>query len=114
MFACTLLRDTDTGLDHQPGAGRSSFELPDDAGAGYALRAGGAGGGGVLVLDVFEHPEPRLLVNEVKATMEFRNSIEPTRVNILARIVESVLELAHERAERSGGAEPSLLTAAGN
>lgn len=71
-------------------------------------------GDGVLVLDGFEHPKRRLLVSEVKVTMEFRNSIEPPRVNILARIVESVLELAHEHAERSASAEPSLLTAAGN
>ena len=41
-------------------------------------------GGGVLAIDLFEHPERGLLINEVNHTMEFRNSIAPTGVDIPA------------------------------
>jgi [lysine-biosynthesis-protein LysW]--L-2-aminoadipate ligase len=41
-----------------------------------------------------ETPDGRLLVNEVNHTMEFRNSIDTTGVNIPGRIVDYVLEVA--------------------
>jgi [lysine-biosynthesis-protein LysW]--L-2-aminoadipate ligase len=50
------------------------------------VRAARAVGGGVLALDVFEDAERGLLVNEINHTMEFRNSIAPTGVDIPARI----------------------------
>jgi [lysine-biosynthesis-protein LysW]--L-2-aminoadipate ligase len=43
-------------------------------------------GGGILAIDLFE-TEQGLLVNEVNHNMEFRNSIDPTGVDIPARIV---------------------------
>jgi [lysine-biosynthesis-protein LysW]--L-2-aminoadipate ligase len=58
------------------------------------LRAARAVGGGVLALDVFEHPERGLLVNEINHTMEFRNSIAPTGVDIAARVVEYAIQQA--------------------
>ncbi len=51
-------------------------------------------GGGVLAVDLLETSDGRLLVNEVNYTMEFRNSIDVTGVNIPARVVEYVLETA--------------------
>ncbi|MDE2752776.1 MAG: lysine biosynthesis protein LysX [Gemmatimonadota bacterium] len=54
--------------------------------AEVSLRAAGAMGGGVLAVDLFE-TAGGLLVNEVNYTMEFRNSIEVTGVNIPERIV---------------------------
>ena len=48
-------------------------------------------GGGVLAVDLFESTEG-LLVNEVNYTMEFRNSIDTTGVNIPKRVVTYVLE----------------------
>ena len=47
-------------------------------------------GGGLLAIDLFETPNG-LVVNEVNHTMEFRNSIETTGVNIPASMVEYVL-----------------------
>lgn len=61
------------------------------------LAAAYAVGGGVLAIDVFELPDGRLLVNEVNYTMEFRNSLEPTGVDVPARIVQFVLETAEGR-----------------
>ncbi|HEY0601569.1 MAG TPA: hypothetical protein VGD58_01600, partial [Herpetosiphonaceae bacterium] len=49
-------------------------------------------GGGILAVDLLETQDGRLLVNEVNHTMEFRNSIDTTGVNIPARIVDYVLE----------------------
>ena len=55
-------------------------------------------GGGVVALDIFEDPERGLLVNEINYTMEFRNSIETTGVNIPAKVIDYVLEVG--RGER--------------
>ncbi|RMG10136.1 MAG: lysine biosynthesis protein LysX [Planctomycetota bacterium] len=55
------------------------------------VRAGHAVGGGVVAVDVLECPERGFLVNEVNYTMEFRNSIEPTGVDIPARLVDYAL-----------------------
>lgn len=50
-------------------------------------------GGGLLAIDVFES-ENGLTINEVNHTMEFRNSITTTGVNIPALMVEYVLAQA--------------------
>ena len=54
--------------------------------AELSLRAARAVGGGVVAVDLFETPT-ELLVNEVNYTMEFRNSIDTTGVNIPSHIV---------------------------
>ncbi|MGC9469017.1 MAG: lysine biosynthesis protein LysX [Anaerolineae bacterium] len=51
-------------------------------------------GGGVVALDVFEDPDRGLLVNEINYTMEFRNSIDTTGVNIPAKVIDYVLDVA--------------------
>ncbi|OGP57960.1 MAG: lysine biosynthesis enzyme LysX [Deltaproteobacteria bacterium RBG_13_49_15] len=57
-----------------------------------SVRAAQAVGGGVVAIDVFETPAG-LSVNEVNYTMEFRNSITVTGVNIPAKVVDYVLEV---------------------
>jgi [lysine-biosynthesis-protein LysW]--L-2-aminoadipate ligase len=57
------------------------------------VRAARAVGGGVVAIDVLEGAEG-LLVNEVNYTMEFRNSIDTTGVNIPAKVVDFVLAAA--------------------
>ena len=59
--------------------------------ASLSVAAAHAVGGGVLAIDLFESTEG-LLVNEVNYTMEFRNSIDTTGVNIPGRVVTYVLE----------------------
>lgn len=56
-------------------------------------RTAGAVGGGILAVDLFE-TDDGLTVNEVNHTMEFRNSIDTTGVNIPARMVDYLLENA--------------------
>ena len=50
-------------------------------------------GGGILAVDVLESPRG-LLVNEINATMEFRNSIAPTGVDIPGIVADYVLATA--------------------
>ena len=57
------------------------------------VRAARAVGGGVVAIDVLEGPDG-LQVIEVNYTMEFRNSIDTTGVDIPARVVDYVLEVA--------------------
>lgn len=52
------------------------------------------GAGGILAIDVLEAPGRGLLVCEVNHTMEFRNSIAPTGVDIPRRMAEYVLGVA--------------------
>jgi [lysine-biosynthesis-protein LysW]--L-2-aminoadipate ligase len=58
--------------------------------ADISLAAANAVGGGILAVDLFE-TDGDLSVNEVNYTMEFRNSIETTGVNIPARVVDFTL-----------------------
>jgi [lysine-biosynthesis-protein LysW]--L-2-aminoadipate ligase len=58
-----------------------------------SIRASKAVGGGIVAIDVFE-TEKGLLVNEVNYTMEFKNSIKPTGVNIPGKIVDFTLRVA--------------------
>jgi len=74
------------------GAVATGCPVTDEIGA-VSLAAAQAVGGGVLAVDLFETPDG-VLVNEVNYTMEFRNSIDTTGVNIPAHMVEYVLENA--------------------
>ena len=56
-------------------------------------------GGGILAVDVLESPRG-LLVNEINATMEFRNSIAPTSVDIPGIVADYVLATARGEATR--------------
>jgi len=60
------------------------------------VKAAKAVGGGVLAIDVLER-EGELLVNEVNYTMEFRNSIDTTGVNIPAKMIDYVLDVANTK-----------------
>jgi [lysine-biosynthesis-protein LysW]--L-2-aminoadipate ligase len=58
------------------------------------VAAAKAVGGGIVGVDVLEDPERGYLVNEVNYTIEFRNSIVSTGVDIPNRIVDYVLAVA--------------------
>jgi [lysine-biosynthesis-protein LysW]--L-2-aminoadipate ligase len=72
-----------------------------------SVAAARAMGGGIVAIDVLETADGRLLVNEVNYTMEFRNSIAVTGVDIPARVVAYVLRVG-ERA--MGTAHPPHAT----
>lgn len=62
--------------------------------ADLCARAAAAVGGGVLALDLFEDPHRGLLVNEINHSMEFRNSVEPTGVDIPGAVADFVIRVA--------------------
>ena len=58
------------------------------------LKAAKAVGGGVLAVDLVEHPEKGLLVNEVNHTMEFHTVQPLTGIDIAGEIVSYVVKVA--------------------
>ena len=78
--------------------------------------AAAAVGGGVLAVDLLESSDG-MLVNEVNYTMEFRNSIDTTGVDIPAKIIDYVIAVASGDGGRPGpclAAVPDgVVTAAG-
>lgn len=99
---CAIYRYSDHWLTNTARGGRAENCPVSDEIAEISLAAARAVGGGVVAIDILES-ERGLLVNEVNYTMEFRNSIETTGVNIPARIVEYTLEQG-ERVGRSSAA----------
>jgi [lysine-biosynthesis-protein LysW]--L-2-aminoadipate ligase len=61
------------------------------------LRASKAVGGGVLAIDLVEHPEKGILVNEINHTMEFHTVQPLSGIDIAGEIVDYVLKVAQER-----------------
>lgn len=89
---CAIYRDAPHWITNTARGGRATNcritpELDDCSRA-----AARAVGGGVVAVDLLES-DRGLLVNEVNYTMEFRNSIDTTGVNIPAKIVDFVLQL---------------------
>jgi len=64
------------------------------------MRAAHAVGEGILAIDVLEDERRGLLVNEINATMEFRNSIAPTGVDIPNEMLDYVLSGVQEETVR--------------
>ncbi|HEV2107891.1 MAG TPA: lysine biosynthesis protein LysX [Thermomicrobiales bacterium] len=60
--------------------------------------AAAAVGGGILAVDLLESREG-MLVNEVNYTMEFRNSIDTTGVDIPAKIIDYVIAMGSRKSE---------------
>ena len=71
------------------GAVASKCEVTDEV-AQISLAAANAVGGGIVAVDLFESADG-LLVNEVNYTMEFRNSIDTTGIDIPARVADYVI-----------------------
>lgn len=60
-------------------------------------RAAAAVGGDIVAVDLLECPRRGLLINEVNHSMEFRNSVETSGVDIPGRIAACVVRIAQER-----------------
>jgi len=63
-----------------------------------SLRAARAVGGGVLAVDLVEHPERGLIVNEVNHTMEFHTMQPLSGIDIAGEIVDYTVNRARLRA----------------
>ena len=76
------------------GARASKCEVTPEV-AEISLAAAKAVGGGIVAVDLFES-EAGLLVNEVNYTMEFRNSIDTTGVDIPQLVADYVIGLVKQ------------------
>ena len=94
---CAIYRHSEHWVTNTArGAVTSNCPVSDELNE-LCMRAAHAVGGGILAIDVFEDPERGLMVNEINATMEFRNSIAPTGVNIPQEMLDYVLSHVRER-----------------
>jgi [lysine-biosynthesis-protein LysW]--L-2-aminoadipate ligase len=96
---CAIYRDSKHWITNTARGGIASNcpvtpELND-----LCVAAADAIGGGVVALDVFEDPDRGLLINEINYTMEFRNSIDTTGVNIPSRVIDYTLSVAKGRSQ---------------
>ena len=55
------------------------------------VRAADAVGGGILAVDLLEDARGNFVVNEINHTMEFRNSSQPTGVDIAQEVIDFVI-----------------------
>ncbi len=62
-------------------------------------RAAACVGGDIVAVDLLECPQRGLLVNELNHSMEFRNSVDASGVDIPGRVAEYALGLVPNRAE---------------
>ena len=91
---CAIYRSADHWITNTARGGRASNcpVTPEiDALCRQAALAVSGGASGVLAIDLLEDPARGLLVCEVNHTMEFRNSIDTTGVNIPERIARYAL-----------------------
>ncbi len=87
---CAIYRTSENWITNTARGGvASNCPLTSDL-VDVCRRTAHAMGGGLLAIDLFE-TNNGLVVNEVNHTMEFRNSIDTTGVNIPALMVEYVL-----------------------
>jgi [lysine-biosynthesis-protein LysW]--L-2-aminoadipate ligase len=90
---CAIYRTSQHWITNTARGGQASNCPVTPEIAEVSLAAARAVGGGVVAVDLLES-ERGLLVNEVNYTMEFRNSIDTTGVDIPAKIVDFVLDTA--------------------
>jgi [lysine-biosynthesis-protein LysW]--L-2-aminoadipate ligase len=111
---CGIYRDSPHWITNTARGGQATNCPITDELDHLSRAAAKAVGGGVVAVDLFES-ERGLLVNEVNYTMEFRNSIDTTGVDIPGKIVDYTLEVGTiERARRQAEAfasDPALAPA---
>jgi [lysine-biosynthesis-protein LysW]---L-2-aminoadipate ligase len=90
---CAIYRSSENWITNTARGGVATNCPVTDEIADLCRRAAHAMGGGLLALDLFE-TENGLTVNEINHTMEFRNSITTTGVNIPEKMVDYVLAQA--------------------
>lgn len=87
---CAIYRSSENWITNTARGGVATNCPVTDEIAELCQRAARVVGGGLLALDLFE-TDNGLTVNEINHTMEFRNSIATTGVNIPQKMVEYVL-----------------------
>lgn len=97
---CAIYRDSSHWITNTARGGQASNCPVTPELNALCVASAKAVGGGVLAVDVLEDPDRGYLVSEVNYTMEFRNSIATTGVNIPDRMIDYALQVA-----KNGGAQ---------
>ncbi len=90
---CAIYRSSENWITNTARGGVATNCPITDEIAELCQRAARAVGGGLLALDLFE-TDNGMTINEINHTMEFRNSIATTGVNIPEKMVEYILKSA--------------------
>ncbi|GIW52408.1 MAG: lysine biosynthesis enzyme LysX [Gemmatimonadales bacterium] len=93
---CAIYRYSDHWITNTARGGRAQNCPVTEELNRLSVAAARAVGGGVVAIDLLETKDGRLLVNEVNYTMEFRNSIAVTGVDIPGRVADYVLQVARD------------------
>ena len=93
---CAIYRSSDNWITNTARGGVATNCPITDEMADLCQHAALAVGGGMLALDLFE-TESGFTINEINHTMEFRNSITTTGVNIPRKMVEYVIAKANAK-----------------
>jgi len=91
-----IYRTSEHWITNTARGGIASNCVVTDAISDLSLRAAQAVGGGIVAIDIFETAQG-LMVNEVNYTMEFKNSIHTTGVDIPKCIVDYVIQVAERK-----------------
>ncbi len=91
---CAIYRYSDHWITNTARGGRAENCPVTEEVDRLSRAAAAAVGGGVVAVDLLETREGRLLVNEVNYTMEFKNSIHTTGVDIPGKVADYVLRVA--------------------
>lgn len=94
---CAIYRSSENWITNTARGGIATNCPVTDELAELCVRAAQAVGGGLLALDLFE-TENGFSINEINHTMEFRNSITTTGVNIPQKMIEYVLQNVRQKA----------------
>jgi [lysine-biosynthesis-protein LysW]--L-2-aminoadipate ligase len=107
---CGITRSSEHWITNTARGGQSA-ECPITPDIDRLSRAAAqAVGGGVVAIDLLETRDGKLLVNEVNHTMEFRNSIAPTGVDIPGRIVDYVMQVGEGKSSGGNGTHAGQTT----
>ncbi len=104
---CAIERHADHWITNTARGATTANRPVDDALDRLCVVAARAVGGGILAVDLLESPRG-LLVNEINATMEFRNSSQPTGVDIPARLVDYLLDIGRRGLPSTAAQETHL------
>ena len=91
---CAIYRNSPHWITNTARGGRSEICPVTDELNELCVRAAQAVGGGMLGIDVIEHPEKGLLINEINHTTEFHNAAPTTGVDLPGMLVDYMLEVA--------------------
>ncbi len=93
---CAIYRYSDHWITNTARGGRAENCPVTEEVDRLSRSAARAVGGGVVAVDLLETREGKLLVNEVNYTMEFKNSIHTTGVDIPGKVADYVLRVAEK------------------